>query len=72
MVADECIAQGCAFYAALIDGHFSPVSDFNLIQYMQYDINFIMKGKELNVEQNLIKKGDGNEEKQQKKMVGEV
>jgi heat shock protein 4 len=44
MVADECIAQGCALYAALIDGHFSPVSDFNIIQYIQYDINFKIKG----------------------------
>ena len=58
MVADECIAQGCALYAALIDGHFSPVSDFNIIQYMQYEINYKIKGNELNVEQNLIKKGD--------------
>ena len=58
MVADECIAQGCAFYASLIDGHFSPICDFNLIQYMQYDIYFKIKGKELNVEQILIKKGD--------------
>jgi heat shock protein 4 len=58
MVADECIAQGCALYAALIDGHFSPVSDFNIIQYMQYDINFKIKGNELNIEQNIIKKGD--------------
>ena len=40
MVADECIAQGCAFYASLIDGHFSPIIDFNLVQYSQYDINF--------------------------------
>jgi heat shock protein 4 len=58
MVADECIAQGCALYAALIDGHFSPISDFNIIQYMQYDINFKIKGNELNIEQNIIKKGD--------------
>ena len=58
MVADECIAQGCALYAALIDGHFSPVSDFNIIQYMQYEINYKIKGNQLNVEQNLIKKGD--------------
>ena len=58
MVADECIAQGCAFYASLIDGHFSPICDFNLIQYMKYDINFKIKGKELNIEQILIKKGD--------------
>lgn len=58
MVADECIAQGCALYAALIDGHFSPISDFNIVQYMQYDINFKIKGKELNIEQNIIKKGD--------------
>ena len=58
MVADECIAQGCALYAALIDGHFSPISDFNIIQYMQYDINFKIKGNELNIEQNIIKRGD--------------
>ena len=58
MVADECIAQGCALYAALIDGHFSPISDFNIIQYMQYDINFRIKGNELNIEQNIIKRGD--------------
>jgi heat shock protein 4 len=58
MVADECIAQGCALYAALIDGHFSPISDFNIIQYMQYDINFKIKGNELNIEQNIIKKGE--------------
>ena len=58
MVADECIAQGCAFYASLLDGHFSPICDFNLVQYIQYDIFFNIKGKELNVEQCLIKKGD--------------
>ena len=58
MVADECIAQGCAFYASLIDGHFSPVSNFNLVQHIQYNINFKINGKELNLEQNLIKKGD--------------
>ena len=58
MVADECIAQGCAFYASLIDGHFSPIIDFNLVQYSQYDINFKIKGNELNIEQILLKKGD--------------
>jgi molecular chaperone DnaK (HSP70) len=58
MVADECIAQGCAFYAALLDGHFSPICDFNLIQYMTYDIYFTITGKELKIEQNLIQKGD--------------
>ena len=58
MVADECIAQGCAFYASLLDGHFSPICDFNLVQYMSYDIYFNITGKELKVEQNLIKKGD--------------
>ena len=58
MVADECIAQGCAFYAALLDGHFSPICDFNLVQYISYDIYFIIKGKELNVEKELIKKGE--------------
>ena len=58
MVADECIAQGCAFYTSLLDGHFSPICDFNLVQYIQYDIIFKIKGKELNVEQILIKKGD--------------
>ena len=58
MVADECIAQGCAFYASLLDGHFSPICDFNLVQYMSYDIIFKVKGKELNVEQSLIKKGE--------------
>ena len=58
MVADECIAQGCAFYASLIDGHFSPICDFNLVQYSQYNINFKIKGQELNVEQILLKKGD--------------
>ena len=58
MVADECIAQGCAFYASLLDGHFSPISDFNLVQYISYDIYFNIIGKELKVEQNLIKKGE--------------
>ena len=58
MVADECIAQGCAFYASLLDGHFSPICDFNLVQYIQYDIYFNINGKELKVEQCLIKKGD--------------
>ena len=58
MVADECIAQGCAFYASLIDGHFSPICDFNLVQYSQYNINYKIKGKELNVEQILLKIGD--------------
>ena len=58
MVADECIAQGCAFYAALLDGHFSPICDFNLIQYITYDIFFTITGKELKIEQNLIQKGD--------------
>ena len=58
MVADECIAQGCAFYASLIDGHFSPIIDFNLVQYSQYDINVKIKGNELNIEQILLKKGD--------------
>ena len=58
MVADECIAQGCAFYASLIDGHFSPICDFNLVQYSQYNINFKIKGKELNVEKIILNKGD--------------
>ena len=58
MVADECIAQGCAFYASLIDGHFSPICDFNLVQYSQYNINFRIKGKELNLEQTILNKGD--------------
>ena len=58
MVADECIAQGCAFYAALLDGHFSPLCDFNLVQYISYDIYLTIKGKELTVEQCLIKKGE--------------
>ena len=58
MVADECIAQGCAFYASLLDGHFSPICDFNLIQYISYDIYFSILGKELKLEQSLIKKGE--------------
>ena len=58
MVADECIAQGCAFYAALLDGHFSPICDFNLVQNMTYDIFFKIEGKELNISQTLINKGD--------------
>ena len=58
MVADECIAQGCAFYASLLDGHFSPICDFNLVQYMSYDIYFSIVGKELKVKQILLKKGE--------------
>ena len=58
MVADECIAQGCAFYASLLDGHFSPICDFNLIQNISFDIFFNIEGKELKVEQCLIKKGE--------------
>ena len=58
MVADECIAQGCAFYASLLDGHFSPICDFNLEQYISYDIFYNIEGKELKVEQCLIKKGE--------------
>ena len=58
MVADECIAQGCAFYAALLNEHFSPISNFNLVQFMQYDIKFKIQGKLINSEQNLISKGE--------------
>ena len=60
MVADECIAQGCAFYAALLDGHYSPISNFNLVQYLNYDILFSLKGNimlDIN-KQLLIQKGD--------------
>ena len=36
----------------------SHIFDFNLVQYSQYNINYKIKRKELNVEQILLKIGD--------------
>lgn len=58
LVADECIAQGCAFYSALIDEQYSPICNFGLTQFIQFDIEFFIKGKDLGVWKELIKRGD--------------
>ena len=58
LLADECIARGCALYNAMIDECYSTINDFNFFQYNQYDIYLEIISDVINDKFIVLKKGD--------------
>ena len=58
LLADECIARGCALYNTMIDECYSTINDFTFYQYNQYDIILEIISDFVNDKIIVLKKGE--------------
>lgn len=58
LLADECIARGCALYNVMLHSHYATLNDFTLSQYNPFDIIISFSNTKLSTEFIALKKGE--------------
>lgn len=57
LLADECIARGCALYNVMLNPKYSTLNDFEFTQYNSNDIKLSFKNMKIDTEFILLPKG---------------
>ena len=58
LLADECIARGCALYSVMQSDYYSTIQDFDFYQYNQYVIKYKIWNTMINSYQTVLDKGE--------------
>lgn len=58
LLADECIARGCALYNVMLHSHYATLNDFTLNQYNPYDIIISFSNTKISTEFIALKQGE--------------
>lgn len=57
LLADECIARGCALYNVMLHPKYATLNDFDFIQYSSNEIKLSFKNMKIDTEYILLPKG---------------